>query len=106
MSADANSGRREMALPNGGKIQDGRQTRMFHNSANFHLNHFSSKSFEILDLQTSIHKIIVVATFFQNFHSNSIQNGVNIQDGDYVFLSVRMSNLNILDSYRRLYMNQ
>jgi hypothetical protein len=30
---------REIALQNGGEIQDDRQTRMFHNSVNFHLNH-------------------------------------------------------------------
>jgi hypothetical protein len=29
----------EIALQNGREIQDGRQTRMFHNSVNFHLNH-------------------------------------------------------------------
>jgi hypothetical protein len=29
----------ELALHNGGEIQDGRQTRMFHDSVNLHLNH-------------------------------------------------------------------
>jgi DNA-binding transcriptional regulator GbsR (MarR family) len=41
----------EKVLQNGGEIQDGRQTRMSHNSVSVHLNHLKTS-----DLETSIHK--------------------------------------------------
>jgi hypothetical protein len=31
--------KKKYEFQNDGEIQDGRQTRMFHNSVNFHLNH-------------------------------------------------------------------
>jgi hypothetical protein len=118
----------EKVLQNGGEIQDGRQTRMCHNSISVHLNHLKLRIWKhqfiknngvevifsklqndgVIQNGATSHCFILsvlAKPFLNRFYyinpfwtcnikhfyipqaqNNSIQNEVNIQDGDLTFM--------------------